>query len=647
MMWFRNLRMTTKLIVSVAAVCVSMELLGYMGISKLSKVNGLLNSLYRNETVGISHFKEANIDLVEHQKAVRNIIFASSASERKQLLEEAGNYASNVLAEYREAVPTIRTSGGKKLLAGFWPAWTEYKKIADSTVALALSGDRRAVALSNTLGRRTADTVGIVLSRLAIHHETGGREAYLLSDTTFRHSREELIYLVVALIAGAVASGLLLCRLISRPIVSLEAAAAKVADGDTDVSLRADTRDELGNLSASFNRMVTNIRTQMREIREKSEAAETAARESEEAKLTSEMQSGYLSSSVESMLSAMNKFADGDLTVSLHVDGADDISRLFAGFNRSVANINSIIQQLQESIETTAGAASQISSSSEQLAAGAQEQSSQANEVAAAVEEMTRTIIDNSKNASETADAATRSGELARESGGIVRETSNKMRQIAEVVRASADTILKLGRSSSEISEIISVIDGIADQTNLLALNAAIEAARAGDQGKGFAVVADEVRKLAERTTQATKQIERMIKAIQSETEEAVGSIRNGTGEVEEGMILANRAGEAIGRMVAESEKSMEMSGRIAAASEEQSATSEQISRNVETISTVSSDAASGISQIARSSEELNKLTERLRSLVSRFRVNGALSPGNTTGPAFGGNGSGRLHAGD
>ena len=328
-----------------------------------------------------------------------------------------------------------------------------------------------------------------------------------------------------------------------------------------------------------------------------------------------------MSRSVESILDEMNKFSEGDLTVSLAVTNDDDIGKLFGGFNKSVGNIHGMIQQLQESIETTASAATQISSSTEELAAGVQEQSAQSSEVAAAVEEMTRTIIDNSNNASKTAEVATENGKLAQSGGEVVQETTRKMREISGVVSSSAATVEKLGASSQQISEIISVIDDIADQTNLLALNAAIEAARAGEQGKGFAVVADEVRKLAERTTQATKEIEGMIKAIQQETREAVESMKRGTKEVEEGMRLADEAGRSLDRIVSETQKSVDMINQIAAASEEQSATSEQISKNVEAISSVSNESAAGVSQIARSADDLNRLTENLRNLVSKFRV--------------------------
>ena len=342
----------------------------------------------------------------------------------------------------------------------------------------------------------------------------------------------------------------------------------------------------------------------------------------------------YLSEKVDQLLENMDMFASGDLTVSVPSDSDDAIGRLFDGFNRSVENISAIMTRLEETIETTAAAAAEISSSTEQLSAGVQEQSAQSAEVAAAVEEMTRTVLENSKNAQETAHTASENGKLAEEGAEIVSRTTEKMKKISRVVGDSASTVTKLGQSSKAIGEIVSVIDDIADQTNLLALNAAIEAARAGEQGKGFAVVADEVRKLAERTTQATKQIETMISTVQSETEDAVTSMQGGTKEVEEGIVLADKAREAISGIEKHTKNAVDMITQIAAASEEQSATSEEISRNAEVISNVSTESANGVTQIAHAADDLTRMTEKLREMISRFTFEHGAS-------ATGGNGKG------
>jgi methyl-accepting chemotaxis protein len=329
----------------------------------------------------------------------------------------------------------------------------------------------------------------------------------------------------------------------------------------------------------------------------------------------------YMGEQASKMLVVMEKFAEGDLTVSLPIEKDDDIGKLFAGFNKSVQNIGNLMVNVADVVEAVASASSQISSSSEEMAAGAQEQSSQTTEVAGAIEEMTKTILETTKNSSIAADAAKNAGSIAKEGGNDVSETIQGMNRIAAVVKKSAETVQELGKSSDQIGEIIQVIDDIADQTNLLALNAAIEAARAGEQGRGFAVVADEVRKLAERTTKATKEIASMIKQIQKDTVGAVQSMTEGTKEVERGKLLADKAGESLSQIIKGASDVVDVITQVAAASEEQSSTSEEISKSIEAINNVTRESTSGVQQVASAAEDLNRLTVKLQQLVASFKI--------------------------
>ncbi len=318
---------------------------------------------------------------------------------------------------------------------------------------------------------------------------------------------------------------------------------------------------------------------------------------------------------------------NADLNSRFNSIRKDEIGGLQTAFDGFVEQIKQTLTQVSESSAAVASASTQISSSTEQLAAGAQEQSSQSAEVAGAVEEMTKTIIENSRNASDTADTAKKAKATAEKGGDVVRQTVAGMKDIARVVNKSAQTVKALGKSSDEIGEIVSVIDDIADQTNLLALNAAIEAARAGEQGRGFAVVADEVRKLAERTTKATKEIASMIKQIQIDTKDAVFSMDEGTKKVNDGIRLADEAGESLKEIIEISQVVTDKISQIAVASEEQSSASEQISKNVESISTVTQQSASGTQQIARTAEDLNRLTENLQEILAKFNLGGTAAP--------------------
>lgn len=236
---FRNIKATTVLLASLAAACVLVALVGYMGVRDMSRMDGMLNSLYSNQTMGISHIQEANTDMMAHRGIVRSLLLATSPQERKEELKDLAAFEMNLLAEINEAAPTIKSEGGKQLLAEFWPAWNTYKQIADSVVALSASRKADAIMLSNTAGTQAADAVNIIISRMAIYHEAGGWAAHLQSNSLYRSSRDLLVWLVIAFMAFAAAFALLLGRKIRRTGSAAGKPPASFAAGESGVSLRA------------------------------------------------------------------------------------------------------------------------------------------------------------------------------------------------------------------------------------------------------------------------------------------------------------------------------------------------------------------------------------------------------------------------
>ncbi len=312
--------------------------------------------------------------------------------------------------------------------------------------------------------------------------------------------------------------------------------------------------------------------------------------------------------------------AEKDLSSpDLVITGRDEIGRLAGALNSMKRNLNDIMGQIRNSSEDVAMATSGLSESSATIVDGTDRQSVQSGQAATAMEQMSATVMEVAKNSQGASEASGETQQIAVQGGDVVRRAVDGMMAVADTVRQSAETVEALGKSSDEIGAIISVINDIADQTNLLALNAAIEAARAGEQGRGFAVVADEVRKLAEKTSKATTEIADMIKTIQTDTRGAMGSMHEGTKQVEQGVQLASEAGESLQQIVSSVDRVTDMVRQIATAAEQQSSTSEEISSNILGIAEIAEENNLGVKEVSDAAVELNLVAEGLKNLVGRF----------------------------
>lgn len=318
---------------------------------------------------------------------------------------------------------------------------------------------------------------------------------------------------------------------------------------------------------------------------------------------------------------AMNKVADGDLSIQLKIYANDEIGDLGRNINKTINSFNGMITSIKETAVQVANAAGQMYSAAEQIATGAEQAAAQAGSVATASEEMSATSSEIAQNCSMAAESSQQATASASDGVKVVRETVAGMDRIAQRVKDTARTVEHLGARSDQIGEIVGTIEDIADQTNLLALNAAIEAARAGEQGRGFAVVADEVRALAERTTKATKEIGQMIRAIQTETKGAVASMEEGVNEVENGTRDAANSGKALEQILEQVNSVTMQINQIATAAEEQTATTTEITNNIQQITEVVQSSAGTSQESASAASKVSNLAAELERLVGQFRL--------------------------
>jgi len=320
------------------------------------------------------------------------------------------------------------------------------------------------------------------------------------------------------------------------------------------------------------------------------------------------------------LLDEMGNLADGDLTVEATVT-EDKTGAIADSVNYAVEALRGLVTTINRTAEKVSRSSQESRSIALRLAQASSVQSDQINQTSGAIQSLTQQIDEVAKNAGESAEVASRSVEVAGRGAQTVRDTIQGMDGIREQIQETSKRIKRLGESSQEIGEIVELIDDIADQTNILALNAAMQAAMAGEAGRGFAVVADEVQRLAERSRNATKQIEVLVRTIQADTNEAVSSMEASTAGVVEGANLAENAGDALREIENVSAYIAEITKRIADSAQRQSRQAAEINGTVQAIRGITEETADGTKRAAASVEELVHLATELQHSVAGFRL--------------------------
>lgn len=322
------------------------------------------------------------------------------------------------------------------------------------------------------------------------------------------------------------------------------------------------------------------------------------------------------------LLDEMGDLADGDLTVSATV--TEDITGAIAdSMNYAIDALRNLVTAINETASQVSAAAQQTQATAIHLAEASDHQAQQIASASGAVNEMAISIEGVSRNADQLAEEAQRSVEIAAKGAAAVQKTIAGMDAIREQIQETSKRIKRLGESSQEIGDIVELINDIAEQTNILALNAAIQAAMAGEAGRGFAVVADEVQRLAERSADATKQIEALVKTIQADTNEAVISMEQSTAGVVNGARLAEDAGAALGEIENVSMHLAELVQSISGATRQQAAAAANVSDTMNVIQEITTQTSAGTTHTANAIGNLAELANDLKRSVSGFKLPG------------------------
>jgi twitching motility protein PilJ len=320
------------------------------------------------------------------------------------------------------------------------------------------------------------------------------------------------------------------------------------------------------------------------------------------------------------LLDEMGNLADGDLTTYATV--TEDFTGAIAdSVNYTIDALRDMVTTINETSHQVSSAAKQTQDTAQHLTEASMHQAEEITSATTAINEMAVSIDEVSQNSEETAEKALRSVEYAKKGGATVRRNIEGMDRIRETIQETSKRIKRLGESSQEIGDIVELINDIAEQTNILALNAAIQAAMAGEAGRGFAVVADEVQRLAERSSNATKQIEALVKTIQTDTNEAVISMEQSTAGVVNGARLAEESGEALEEIVKVSEDLSGLIQYISSSARQQSKAAANISETMHVIQEITTQTSAGTNETAASIGNLAGLAEEMANSVTGFKL--------------------------
>ena len=317
-------------------------------------------------------------------------------------------------------------------------------------------------------------------------------------------------------------------------------------------------------------------------------------------------------------------YADGDLTARMEIDVQGDFAKLGASMDGIGDSLCALLSEVNKGVELVTTTSEELASAAEEMNASTEQVSTAIQQISKGAQDQAAQVVDTAKTMAELANAASsvkaksegaagsanKASSTANEGKKTIDSTVLKMQEIQKVVGDSAKVIEALGQKSEQIGDIVNVITSISDQTNLLALNAAIEAARAGEQGRGFAVVAEEVKNLAEDSREAAERIAKLIKEVQSETANAVSSMKHGTKSTAEGTAIVEAAGKAFGDIAGITISTANEVTAIATDMISAQQGIEKAAKSVDGIASIAEESASAAEESASSTEELTASME-------------------------------------